>query len=416
MSVRTATSGAFSAGTTSDRISLARRIIDYGLQPADLAVSAHGDPSTPAASATALLEAQPGMPVGPAALVQTQTTLAEHWPAGLAPTPQPIVPAPGPEDPLPKADYVVVTWTVAEFAALADVFTPGISRTSWYRYAPRFADHYAPLIRKGAPAHAAQRLGSYFMTKIGDKSVLVMKSELHLNQDGVSTGVGTATLPVADFFTQIIAEAQPTLLITTGTAGAVYAEHELGDVMVTRAAKFRAQMEFRNEPWANQKFVSDFDVDTSFFPTALELMALHKDKLIEPDFGPPSTFYDMPGGLLKGHRNNPDIKLDGRDFKKFHPILTTDYFEFGTSTNHLSNQGCGVEMGDAVLGLVAEGMADPPRWLVVRNASDPRINGLLPTKPDVQAMWAVWFYEQYGYWTSVSSAITCWAVIAGDQG
>jgi hypothetical protein len=30
-------------------------------------------------------------------------------------------------------------------------------------------------------------------------------------------------------------------------------------------------------------------------------------------------------------------------------------------------------------------------------------------------MWAVWFYEQYGYWTSVSSALTCWAVIAGDS-
>jgi hypothetical protein len=71
-------------------------------------------------------------------------------------------------------------------------------------------------------------------------------------------------------------------------------------------------------------------------------------------------------------------------------------------------------MGDAVLGLVCDELgADAPRWLVVRNASDPQINGLLPE--DVQAMWAVWFYEQYGYWTSLSSAIACWAVIAGDE-
>ena len=35
-----------------------------------------------------------------------------------------------------------------------------------------------------------------------------MKSELHLNQDGVKTGDGTATLPVKDFFLQIIAGGQ----------------------------------------------------------------------------------------------------------------------------------------------------------------------------------------------------------------
>lgn len=71
-------------------------------------------------------------------------------------------------------------------------------------------------------------------------------------------------------------------------------------------------------------------------------------------------------------------------------------------------------MGDAALGLAVEDLADPPRWLVVRNLSDPRINGELPTDPDVQAMWAVFYYDNYGYWTTVSSAIACWAVIAGD--
>ena len=51
-------------------------------------------------------------------------------------------------------------------------------------------DHYKPLIRKGAPSLAAQRLGSYMLTRIGEKSVLVVKSELHLNPDGVATGGG----------------------------------------------------------------------------------------------------------------------------------------------------------------------------------------------------------------------------------
>ena len=54
--------------------------------------------------------------------------------------------------------------------------------------------------------------------------------------------------------------------------------------------------------------------------------------------------------------------------------------------------------------------------LVIRNASDPRINGNLPVGPpsalDMQAHWAVWYYEAFGYWTSVNSAIATWSQIA----
>jgi nucleoside phosphorylase len=404
-----------------DRTLLARRIIDYGLTEQDLTLG-HGDTLT-GVDEGALLQAAPGpaglqAAPGPVGLQATQNELGELFPDGLAPTPALIDPAPASSDALPRADYVVITWTVAELQALADVFTPGISRTSWHAYDRKFKTDYLPKIRAGAPARAANRLASYCPTAIGDKSVLAMKSELHLNQDGIKTGEGTATLPVADLFRQIIDEAQPKLIITTGTAGAVFADHDLGDVMVTRAAKFRCQSEFRNEPFANQTYRSDFEIPQDHFDDAKKLLAAHADKLTEPDFAPPTTKYKLPGQqqVLPGRKNNPSLKLDGKDFAEFKPILTTDFFEFGTSTNHLADQGCGVEMGDAALGMVCEELGDQaPRWLVVRNASDPQINGNLPTSPDVQAMWAVWFYEQYGYWTSISSAIACWAIIAGDH-
>jgi hypothetical protein len=38
--------------------------------------------------------------------------------------------------------------------------------------------------------------------------------------------------------------------------------------------------------------------------------------------------------------------------------LTTDFFEFGTSSTGLGNLGCGVEVGNAVFGLVAEELDD----------------------------------------------------------
>jgi hypothetical protein len=49
---------------------------------------------------------------------------------------------------------------------------------------------------------------------------LCIKSELHLNQDLIKTGDGTATLPVKDFFQQIIAEVLP--------AGVSFPSNDLG--------------------------------------------------------------------------------------------------------------------------------------------------------------------------------------------
>jgi hypothetical protein len=382
--------------STTSSSALQRSVIDYGLTAADL---------------------EPRQAV---AAPETLANLGLPWPAGLAPQPQPLATDPGSDDKLPEADYLVITWTIAELEALADTLTPGVNRNSWYRYTRNFAT-YKPHIRSGAPSLIANRLGSYFPTKIGANSVLCFKSELHLNQDGIQTGPGTATLPVADLFRQVIAEVQPKMVITAGTAGAVFPDHALGDVMITRSAKFRLNDEFKNEAFNGKQYLCDFPIPTAHLADADTLLAVNKQQLTEPDFGPPTTKYLFPGPLIPpGPRDSPKLRIDEQDFPKFHPILTTDYFEFGTSTNGLETQGCGVEMGDAVLGMVSEEMgASAPLWLVVRNASDPQINGALPLVPralNMQAHWAVWYYQTYGYWTSVSSSIAVWAMIAGHGG
>jgi len=349
--------------------------------------------------------------------VMLAAKLSLPFPEGLAPVPQPLPAPPDPEAPLPQADILVVTWTVAEQDALADVLTPQFSRDEWYRYKHLFDQQYKDKIRKGAPAQKAGRLGSWFLTQIGNKKVMCYKSELHLNQDGIATGPGTATLPVKDMFRQLIEEVKPKLVITTGTSGGVYLEHNLGDVVVTRGAKFRLADEFKNEPFNGKSYRCPWGIDTAYFYKAKELMGLYKDRLKEPGFAPPTKHYPFTGPLIEAPSSAPDIRLDGvAEMPAFHPILTTDFFEFGTSGNHLELEGCAVEMGDAVLGLVCDEMIDPPLWLVARNLSDPQINADLPTTPhslDMQIHWAVWYYEKYGYWTSVMSALATWAVIAG---
>ena len=381
----------------SDPIDRAREIIEFGLTAEDF---------------------------GPRQVEPEAAPLADlnlPWPAGLAPQPQPLEVEPDPSDPLPQADVLVVTWTVAELEALADTLTPGFARKNWYRYDRFFNEKYRPQIRQGAPALNVKRLGSYFPTRIGDKSVLCFKSELHLNQDGIKTGDGTATLPVAELFRQMIAEVQPSFVITVGTAGATFGDHELGDVIITRAAKYRLSQEFKNEPFNGKTYICDFPIPQSRLEDAKPLLALHKKRLEEPSFAPPTKAYAFDGDPIPGPKPDPDFKIDGRDFDEFLPMLSTDFFEFGTSSNNLWEIGCGVEMGDAVLGMVIEEMEQAgqqaPRWLVIRNASDPQINGDLQDKPrnlNMQAHWAVWYYETYGYWTSVNSAIATWAMIADE--
>ncbi|MCW2621774.1 MAG: hypothetical protein JWL64_1376 [Frankiales bacterium] len=383
------------------RLEIARYLLGRGLDPLTLTPSAE----------------QLAVELEPAGRAAAAPPIA--FPDGLAPVFVPVPVGRSPAAPLPQADVVVVTWTVDELAGLAKVFTPGRSAARWTRYAHQFETRYAPRIRRHAPAATSQRLGSFQTVTVGDLSVLLMKSELHLNQDGIKTGEGTATLPVKDLFGQIIEEARPAYVFTIGTSGSVFDDFQLGDVVVTRAAKFRLQQEFRNEAFNGLTYRSEWQIPTTRLGTALELMAGFAQNLQEPPFAPPTTQFPFDGPPISPAAPNvPDIKLEqgGRDMPEFHPILTTDYFEYGTTSNRLDREGAAVEMGDACLGLACSELADPPRWAVVRNMSDPVINGALPAREyrlNEQTTWAVGYYTAYGGWTSVMGALATWGIIAG---
>lgn len=363
-------------------------------------------------------EGEQAAPLRALALLAAPAQPAFEFPDALAPVAQPLSPEPPASAPLPRADVVVITWTVDELAGLAHVMTPGVNPAKWHRYDRGFATDFAKNIRPGAPAAQSKRLGSYMPVTVGTTKVLCMKSELHLNQDGIKTGEGTATLPVKDFFKQVIHEVQPKVVLTIGTAGGVFDAFELGDTVITRAAKFRLQMEFRNEAFNGKTYKSDWQIPTSQFPAALKMMASVASELVEPPFAPPTKRFPFKRKPVKAAPNQPDIKIEqgGRDMPEFHPILTTDYFEYGTTANRLDKEGAAVEMGDAALGLACSELVEPPHWAVVRNMSDPVINGDLPAKEfrlNEQTTWAVGYYTAYGKYTSICGALATWAVIAG---
>ncbi|MBD0373727.1 MAG: hypothetical protein ICV60_23045 [Pyrinomonadaceae bacterium] len=332
------------------------------------------------------------------------------FPKGLKPVLRPIKPIPKPDDSLPKVDVVAMMDTAAEAQAMADVLTPGIDRTNWYPYAKNFEKHYMPLIGPHGPSRYSKRLGSYFIIEINNVKVLVYKTELHMHEDAIKLPNGSYTLPIKDMLAQIIKEARPKLFLTTGTSGGVYCDMSLGDVAVSRAARFHCLGDFKNAPFNNNLYKSNWTISKKYVTQAEKLMqsyASHLTGKSEPKGTPPS----------KNCGCSPDkyptkIHFDGADgIPEFHPILTTDVFEYGTSTNNLDKLGMAVEMDDAVLGLVCSEMKSPPKWACVRNLSDPTINGHLSVP--AQKKCAVYYYQKFGYWTTVMSALTTWGIIAG---
>ncbi|HTZ76794.1 MAG TPA: hypothetical protein VMC10_02740 [Stellaceae bacterium] len=309
------------------------------------------------------------------------------WPKGLAPK---TGSNPGGGDkPLPQADVLVVTWTVDEGHALSRVLTPGKdSHNDYVPYTHNFAA-LAKKMRKGCPALELGRLGAYWTTSIGSKSVVVFKSDSHMSQDGPD-------LPNIDVWQQIISEVRPKLVITTGTSGGIGKEFEVGDVIVSSIVRFDCISKFKKEPFAQDSYAS-VPANSEYFTTARTLFKANAAQLPKDNARLPKIVRVAPSALKSS-------------------VVTTDFFGFDTSDNHYKLQGLGdcSEMGDAVLGLVVKEMnSNAPRWLAIRNVSDPQIKADGLTLKQQSAL-AAQIYKGFGRWSSVCSAITCWASIAAE--
>ena len=312
------------------------------------------------------------------------------WPEGLAPQTDKAARKTA-SGALPKADVLVVTWTVDEGHALSRVLTPGKdSHDDYVSYTHNFAT-IAKKMRNGCPAVEAKRLGAYWTGTIGTKRVVYFKSDSHLSQDTKVAPAAGQTLPNQDVWAQIIAEVQPQLVITTGTAGGIGPDCEVGDVVISPIVTFDSLKWLRKEPFAKQSFTSA-PPKTRLLATAEKLFAANAARLPPDNKRPPKIVQSKSVATS---------------------VLTTDFFGFDTSDNFYELQGLGSvsEMGDAVLGLTESAAgAAATTWIAVRNVSDPQIKseGTL----EQQAAAAALIYKGYGRWSTVCSALACWALIA----
>src|SRR5262245_36418278 len=264
------------------------------------------------------------------------------WPKGLAPKPATTLKRKS-NQPLPRADVLLVTWTVDEGHALSRVLTPGKdSRNDYLPYTHRYAT-ISKKMRPGCPALQAKRLGTYWTTQIGSKSVVIFKSDSHMSQDGPK-------LPNIDVWRQIVTEVKPKLVITTGTAGGIGAQFEVGDVIVSPVVRFDCTAKFKNHLFAKASYTSQ-PANAKHFAKARALLKVNAPRLPPENKRLPKIIRVKPSQLSSS-------------------VVTTDFFGFDTSDNHYKLQGLGdvSEMGDAILGLVVAEMGDAaPRWLAIRN-------------------------------------------------
>jgi hypothetical protein len=201
------------------------------------------------------------------------------------------------------------------------------------------------------------------------------------------------TLPNFDVWKQIIDEVQPKLVITTGTGGGIGLQCEVGDVIVSPIVRFDCQKWLKSEPFHDAVY-KDGSPQTKYFAAARKL------------------FKANAAQLPKDNTRSPKIVTGSRPAMS---VVTTDFFGFDTSDNHFGLKGLGdvSDMGDAVLGLVMSQMEKAPRWLAVRNVSDPQIKAQGTLKQ--QGTMATQIYKAFGRWSTVCSAIVCWALIAAEK-
>ncbi len=311
------------------------------------------------------------------------------WPHS-PPTATPLSKPPAETDSLARFagyDAVVMTWTAAEAAALAALFTPNHLPSMWYEYRHGVAD-YIPLVtgskapfndKQADMARYYHSLGLYFPCTIGAAKVLLIKSGLHLAYDGPAT-------PLKKLVAELAETIKPKVMITTGTAGGIGATTALGDIAIGPVVKFDCTTQFKSESWAK----------ASYKASALPAKAL---KEITP------TLLDINAAKLP---NSPTPKVwhGSTDV-----VVTTDFFGFDDSTDHYKLQGLGrvCEMGDA---MVAQALQSFPniKWYAIRNASDPQIPN--PTgNIETANKQAGEIYTKYGPFTTAGSAIATWAVI-----
>jgi kumamolisin len=360
---------------------------------------------------------------------------AISWPKGLQPQAAPLgkyAPGTAIKGPLSlstKVDALIVLYTDPETSALLDVFTGDSTWTparkkKWCGYGYHFAK-FQPSIQ-GISGNTALKQGLFgylSAIKVGSKYVVLYKSELHPKQNGVK-------LPFVPVLQQLIAEVNPGLVISTGTAGGVGSSLNCGDVAVCTTARFHCRDTYPTEPQINAMsadhaaLTSSATVSQQYVKYAAENLT----KLTVPGLEQCHAKLESKSGyaFVRVPTSPPAIYSEGTNAvpgSQPMAVVSADYLTVDDNHDSESLQALGTmnETDDAFLFYAISRLSGPkPPWVSIRNASEPQIvTKAFPAGTSqaqiVKTLGGIAgpIYGIYQYCTTLNSAFACWGVIAG---
>ena len=355
------------------------------------------------------------------------------WPAGLQPQPVALgsykagTKITGALE--AQADALIVLYTEYETSALLDAFTGNnewnaARQKTWCGYGHNFAKFKPSIENIGDDVALKDGMFGYLSAmKIGTRTVVLYKSELHPKQNG-------SQLPFVPVMQQLIGELAPSLVITTGTAGAIGSNLNCGDVAITRRARFHTQGHYPNEPDISTmsangtQLTSTAAVNADYVRYAAENMTKLSLKGLSQCY---TKLQKLNGySFVQPNASAPQIYVDGVNpvpGPQPMDIVSADYLTVDDKSGAEGLQPLGImnDTDDAFLFYAINKMPGAkPAWLSVRNASEPQID-VAPFPPgtsqsaiiDNLKRVAGSIYGIYQYCTTLNSAFACWGVVAG---
>jgi nucleoside phosphorylase len=308
---------------------------------------------------------------------------------------------------LPSADAIVITWAEAEWAAMQHVFCasgnsmPYSNRNTgswggWNKYS------------KGLPSGASSEWtfwGEWRLVKIGTSTVMLFKSNTHLDFPGAAY--------LMDMIKLLIQDVKPSLIVSIGTAGGAETEDHVGTVRAVSAgtlyksgASPGSWPVYKNS-WSGPNTILDSSGFAKLlFPiptTASDLESLCSQ--FNAYYKTAYALSDLDPDGLNGGDSSPKVENQTGGAMS---LLTTPTFVVGTTAGDYQSYIC-IEMDDAIIAEACQGTG--VAFGFVRNISDPVQNAALSA--EIQGDWGSTIYDTYGIYTSYNGALAAWALLAG---
>ncbi len=331
-----------------------------------------------------------------------------------------------------SADILIILYTDQETMAMQDVLTgnpawTATTKASWCPYAHNF-DKLKKLISnpRANDTLASGAFGLLSAATIADKKVVLYKTELHPKQDG-------AGLPFVPVIQQLISELSPTVVITTGTAGAIGNRLNCGDVAICTSSRLHCKTKYPAYPTIATLSANETELENSsavqFDPQYVQYAATHLTSLSLPGLDLCyQRLQTVPGySFVKKSTLPPAIYVASTNpvpGPQPMDIVSADFMTTDDTSNAEGLQTLGI-MNDTDDGFVFFAIdqmpvSRRPQCISVRNASEPQVeHAPFPSSTsqteiiNILKNIAGTVFGIYQYCTTLNSAFACWGVVVG---